>query len=80
MTRAGSNLGICQSHKPACKGCDWPFAPGAIEGPFTRAQHRHAFARASIFAKVVLALALLASLSMVLGFAAGYLHPMGWLQ
>jgi hypothetical protein len=68
-----TSLGVCQSRKPACQGCNWSFAPGSIEGPFTRAQHRHALKWTSVFAKVVLALALLACLSVVLGFFLGYL-------
>jgi hypothetical protein len=86
--RSCNELGLCQHRNPACSGCTWRtdakiFAPGAIEGPFNRSHHRLAFSRASRFGKMLLLVAFLAiafaSVSLVMGFALGYINHVRWL-
>jgi hypothetical protein len=71
MSRDCASLGICQSRKPACDGCTTQFAPGVIDGPYSRKRARSGYAAA--IGKAVLAAAVLASLSLSLGLIVGYL-------
>lgn len=56
------------------------FAPGTIEGPYRRRRHWITSERAAQMGKAALILAFLASLSVTLGFAAGYFNLLGWSQ
>lgn len=68
-------LGVCQSRKPACSGCAWkPLAPGTVAGPYAR-QRRWPVLRGWLdrMALALLAVAVLAALSLTVGLLLGYL-------
>ncbi|OYZ03472.1 MAG: hypothetical protein B7Y42_00395 [Polaromonas sp. 28-63-22] len=75
MSRDCASLGICQSRKPACDGCTTQFAPGVIDGPYSR--KRPDTGVAAFVVKALLVAALVASISLTIGFAAGYLTSGG---
>lgn len=58
------------SRNPACEGCTWQLAPGVIDGPYSRKPARNQLAIA--VGKALLAAAVLASLSITIGFTLGY--------
>lgn len=73
MSRSCDELGLCQQRKPACVGCSWQMelAPGVIDGPYSR--KRADTGVAAFVVKALLVVALVASISLTIGFAAGYL-------
>lgn len=75
MSRDCASLGICQSRKAACDGCPTQFAPGVIDGPYNRKRLNSGLA--TFVGKALLVAALVASISLTIGFAAGYLTSGG---
>lgn len=64
--------GACLAKATPCKGCDWSYAPGVIDGPHTspKAQRRASLRRKVL--TVLLCLSVLAMTSAVVGFSLGY--------
>lgn len=68
-------LGVCQSRKPACQGCNWQLAPGTIRGPYRRQRT----ARSVEIRKVLWVALLLMLLAGVATFPIGYFNLLRWL-
>lgn len=66
------HAGVCLAKTPPCKGCDWSYAPGVIDGPHIspKAQRRASLRRNVL--KALWILSVLAMTSAVLGFSVGY--------
>jgi hypothetical protein len=65
-------LGVCQTRKSPCEGCDWRLAPGAIRGPFKRTRFIWLRRNWRVCVFVLCALLAWAAITAVVSFGLGY--------